>query len=55
MADWHSQIGIIELSLFEGIVLLIAGYQLWSVRRSLKAMRQKKQEESQDVQRDQDS
>jgi|GEM_PF-4240205 hypothetical protein len=42
MGDWHSQLGIIELFLFEGIVLLIAGYQLWSVRKSLREMREKK-------------
>jgi len=48
--DWHSQLGIIELSLFEGIVLLIAGYQLWSVRKSLREMREKKLKDAQQSQ-----
>jgi hypothetical protein len=47
MGDWHSQLGIIELSLFEGIVLLIAGYQLWSVRKSLRESREKKRKDAQ--------
>jgi hypothetical protein len=54
MGDWHSQMGIIELSLFEGIVLLIAGYQLWSVRKSLKEIKEKKQKERQEARHEQE-
>jgi hypothetical protein len=31
--------GLIELTLVEGIVLAFAAYELWSVRRSLRATR----------------
>lgn len=41
MGDLKSQLGLIELILFELIVLVIAGYQLWSVRKSLREMREK--------------
>jgi hypothetical protein len=41
MGDLKSQLGLIELILFELIVLVIAGYQLWSVRKSLRETREK--------------
>jgi hypothetical protein len=57
MPDLHGQYGLIEVSLFELIVLAIAGYQLWSVRKSLKETREKnrlKAQETQSTQQDQD-
>jgi hypothetical protein len=57
MPDLQGQYGLIEVSLFELIVLAIAGYQLWSVRKSLKETREKnrmKAQETQSSQQDQD-
>jgi hypothetical protein len=53
MGDWHNQLGLIELVLFEGIVLLIAGHQLWSVRKSLRETREKNLKEAQNRQSEQ--